>query len=194
MFTKSKEELQILIKFMRKEILEQRKNIADILKEQEGLVIIYPQEKWQAPPNFNYRALEWLDISEEEFKDWVEKITTFINKPMIVDRFDRDHDARRQWRSEMEIKYGEEAGNFIRYNKLRKTSSPMNVILANLEINLKKTENPKKQDVELTIREYRTKSSEAVSGNYDTLGIEEKKNALQKLDIIVKKFLEDLQK
>ncbi len=53
-------------------------------------------------------------------------LKNYIGFPLIEDNFvlvPLEHSLRRQWRKELETKYGEDAGKFMKENKLRKNVS-----------------------------------------------------------------------
>ena len=171
------------------------KAIAAFIAEQ-GLTVI-PAQKWEARPDFNFHALEWLGISETDFKKMVSNISLLINRPIILDRFDSDHTARRKWRDEDQVpsKYGEAARIFFRENRLRGHSSgtPIMTFVNTLELRLRKSDNAKRAEVIPVLQKFR-EDYRAAKGEYDELSTDEKIIAVKKIDLLLQNLLEDLQK
>jgi len=83
-------------------------------------IVIHPAEEWDLP------SLDEIDYSLWEKGKGVkrlvlERLYRFLNGPYIEDNF-KDHEERREWRSEMEGKYpwfyGYYAGNALRVNMM----------------------------------------------------------------------------
>ncbi len=49
----------------------------------------------------------------------IDYLTQYLNAPLIFDNFGNDHTRRRQWRQQMNEKYGEEFHQYYQHNKLR---------------------------------------------------------------------------
>ena len=133
-----------------------------------------------------------IGLREDELMEWAQRISRIINAPMVIDHFNRDHDARRKWRTTMEQKHGEEALDFLYENKLRKNIFNINTILAHLEVLLSRADDLRAEKVRLAIQKFRQGYRSVVAG-YDDMNIEQKKEAVLRLDPLYKELLGNLQ-
>ncbi len=171
------------------EVIPPNDSMEELLIREQGLIIIPPTDKFEMPPDANYSALADLGIGEEEARREVDHIVNFLNLPIIIDRFEKDHEARRTWRKEMLARYGENALNFLYKNKLRIVKfTHIDIFFTAVEISVRKKSVPTTPVLE-KIRSLEERYRE-IMRNYKTLDVEGKIAAIRKLDDLAREILE----
>ncbi len=154
-------------------------SIEDILIKEYQLKVVKPSQSFELPENLNFNSLEDVGVGEEDARNLVQSITDFENLPIIIDQFNQDHTARREWRKQIENRYGDDALSFLKRNKLRVNSfSFINYLFARVDLGARKTKPSQLLD---KLNRIRQNYGEIVRG-YAEMDIDEKVETVRKLD------------
>lgn len=152
------------------------------------LNVIKPPQSFELPENLNFSALEEVGIGEEDARDLAQSIKNYENLPTIIDQFNQDHTARREWRKQIETQYGNAALSFLKSNKLRVNSfSFINYLFAKVDLHIRKS-TPSELLLE-KINSIRQKYGKIVEG-YGEMEVSEKIEAVKKLDNLFIEIIE----
>ena len=163
-------------------------SIEDTLIREYQLQVIKPSQTFELPNNLNFNALNEVGIDEEDARDIVQSITDFENLPIIIDQFNKDHTARREWRKQIEAKYGNDALSFLKSNKLRVNSYTfINYLFAKMDLYTRRTQSP--ELLLSKVNSIRQRYSEIVQG-YAEMDTNEKIEVVRKLDDLFGKVIE----
>lgn len=159
----------------------------DSIIKEYNLRVIKPPQEFKASP-INPRALIEAGINDEDTKDLVASITKFLNLPIIIDQFDRDHTARRKWRSQVGARYGENGLSFLKSNKLRVNRFEfLGNFFGITSFYSRRNKIPEALSTKLNSIEQKYN---AIVTHYASMGINEKIEAMRKLDELLLEILE----
>lgn len=152
---------------------------------QEGVEIVEPEVIVESPNSFDLETLNELNLDETEVSKFADELTKYLNLPIVIDRFDRDHTSRRRWRAEVSKKYGDTVGGFLLsgHKLLGNKMSAIVQLLQAVQYDMKK----ESQHFEY-VNSLKERAEEAYVG-YKEKTLKEKIRSAQLFDDICKDFL-----
>ena len=156
-----------------------------------NLQVIRPSQVFELPENINFKALENLGVNEISAHLLVDGIVKFLNAPIIIDKYDKDHSERRGMEDKI-CALHENASVFFDSNKLGVNFS-FNLIklFYSFVYNFNQNDQVDKKLLEKAnlIKNTREKYNQIIAG-YEFKELDEKIKAVNKLDGLFKEVLE----